>query len=123
SSATAADLVQTARSRSRRLSVVQPALLEPSVRKLETLLDAGRLGDVFYMHGVRHVPDRREPDDPLLWDEGADDVAVALHLLGDEPVEVDAKGECYVDAGACDLLECHLRFATGITVRLYFSVL
>jgi hypothetical protein len=54
---------------------------------------------------------------------GAQQVSVLLHLVGDEPVEVVARGDEYIEPGRTDVVFCYLRFATGITAHLHLSAL
>ena len=68
----------------------------PAVVKLRELIDAGELGDVRYVYGNRVNLGTIRPDENALWSLGVHDVSVVLHLLGDEPDEVSARGECYV---------------------------
>ena len=60
-------------------------------------------------------------DENALWSLGPHDIAILLYLLDDQPVEVSARGECYLQEGVADVVFCHLRFATGITAHLHLS--
>lgn len=104
-----------------RLLAGSDLLFEPSVQRLQDLLEVGRLGDVNYLYTSRHRG-RYEGEDAL-WDVAALDVPVILHLLGDEPVEVSCRGESYVGNGSPDVVFCHLRFASGICAHLHASSL
>jgi predicted dehydrogenase len=48
---------------------------------------------------------------------------VLPYLLDDEPVEVAARAESYAEPVLVEVLVCHFRFATGITVQLSASLL
>ena len=60
-------------------------------------------------------------DENALWSLGPHDIAMLLYLLDDQPVEVSARGDCYLQEGVADVVFCHLRFATGITAHLHLS--
>jgi predicted dehydrogenase len=96
---------------------------DPAVQRLRLLLKAGELGEVLYLHADRHVLGRTPDEDDLLWGPGADEVALVLHLLADEPVSVEARGESYLDVAAPDLQHWRLAFATGIVAQLQLSAL
>ena len=85
SSIEADELVAAAAKRSRRLMAHSPALLRPSVLRLHRLIDRGALGEIFYVHARRFAL-RPEQNANVLWDLGAETIALVLDLLGDEPV-------------------------------------
>ena len=105
----------------RRLVAHSPALLRPAARKLQGLIEHGTLGEIFYVHARRYGL-RRETTD-LLWDLGAETIALVLGLLGDEPVDVSAHGESYLGLEGVDVAFAELRFATGITAHVHLSQL
>jgi predicted dehydrogenase len=121
SSAEGEELVRIAEARKRKLMVGHVLLFHPAVRRLKELLDSGQLGDLYYLYGNRQNLGKVRRDENALWSLGAHDIAVILHLLGDEPVEVSARGESYVQAGVADVVFCYLRFATGIGAHMHLS--
>ncbi|MBA2460809.1 MAG: Gfo/Idh/MocA family oxidoreductase [Actinobacteria bacterium] len=115
------ELIRLAASRGRCLIVGQTMLFHPAVRKLKELVDLGELGDLFYLYGNRQSLTRVRNDENVLWKLGAQDIAVLLHLLEDQPIEVSARGEAYLQPGVVDVVCCYLRFATGISAQLHLS--
>jgi len=116
-------LLRQAQDRGRHLFGGHSRLWDPALEKLEELLRAGELGEVLYLRAERHICGRTANEDDLLWGAGAEEVAVILHLLGDEPVSVEARGETFLDPAAFDVLHCWLAFATGITAQVTLSAL
>lgn len=114
-------LVRKAEYRDRRLMAGQLAPFHPGVRKLKELIEAGRLGDLYYVYASRHRVDRPGADASVLWALGAEAVSTLVWLVGDEPVEVIARGGCFAGASSPDVAFCHLRFATGIEGQLRLS--
>jgi predicted dehydrogenase len=96
-------------------------LHHPAIRKLKELLETEELGDVFYLYGNRQNLGKVRRDENALWSLGPHDIAVLLYLLDDHPIEVSARGDCYLQPGIADIVFCHLRFATGITAHLHLS--
>jgi len=115
------ELIRLASSRGRCLMVRETMLFHPAVRKLKELVDVGELGDLFYLYGNRQTLTRMRSDENVLWSLGAQDIAVLLHLLEDQPIEVWARGEAYLQPGVADVVCCYLRFATGISAQLHLS--
>ncbi len=122
SSAESDTLVAAAAKRNRRLMAHSPSLLRPGVLRLHRLIDRGALGEIFYVHARRYVL-RAEQDLDLLWDLGAEMIAVVLDLLGDEPVEAHASGVSYLGREGPDVIFAKLGFATGINVYVHLSCL
>jgi predicted dehydrogenase len=93
----------------------------PGVQKLKELADSGELGDIHYIYGNRLNLGKLRADENALWSLGAHDISVLLHLVGEEPVEVSARGESYLQPGIEDVVFCFLRFPSGISAHLHLS--
>ena len=93
----------------------------PGVAKLRELVESGELGDVHYIYGNRLNLGKLRADENALWSLGAHDVSVVLHLLGEEPSEVSARGASYMREGIEDVVFCFLRFPSGRAAHLHLS--
>jgi predicted dehydrogenase len=93
----------------------------PAVARLKELLDSEELGELFYIYGNRLNLGQLRKDENALWSLGAHDVSVALHLIGEEPVECLAHGASYVREGVQDVVFCYLRFPSGVVAHLHLS--
>ncbi len=93
----------------------------PAVTRLKELLDADELGSLYYVYGNRVNLGKLRAEENALWSLGAHDVSVALHLIGEEPVECSAHGESYVRGGVQDVVFCYLRFPSGQVAHLHLS--
>jgi predicted dehydrogenase len=116
-------LIREARRRGRQLVEGHACLFDPAVHRLKALIQAGRLGEVFYLRVERNALQAVVGSGELLWSVGADDIALVLDLVGDEPVDVSAVGETYLDGDSPDVLDCRLGFSTGIAVQVHLSAL
>ena len=114
-------VVEEAARRKRCLIVGHVLLHHPAVRKLKELVETNELGDVYYLYANRQNLGKVRNDENALWSLGPHDIAVLLYLLDDEPVEVTARGDCYLQPGIPDVVFCHLRFATGVSAHLHLS--
>src|SRR5271166_1100233 len=113
--------VQAARAAGRTLMVGHLLEYHPAVARLKELIDAGELGDIYYVYGNRLNLGQLRADENALWSLGAHDVSVALHLIGEEPEECLAHGASYVRPGVQDVVFCYLRFPSGIVAHLHLS--
>ena len=96
-------------------------LYHPGVAKLKELVDSGELGDVLYVYGNRQNLGKIRRDENALWSLGAHDLSVILHLVGEEPVEVWARGESFLKEGVEDVVFCYLRFPSGMIAHMHLS--
>ena len=113
--------VAAARSSGRVLMVGHLLEYHPGVRRLKEVIDAGELGDIRYIYSNRLNLGQLRADENALWSLGAHDVSVLLHLAGEEPSELDARGESYMRAGVEDVVFAFLRFPSGLSAHLHLS--
>jgi predicted dehydrogenase len=93
----------------------------PGVVKLKELIDGGELGRILYIYGNRLNLGQLRADENALWSLGAHDVSVLLRLAGEDPYEVEARGESYMREGVEDVVFCFLRFPSGLAAHLHLS--
>ena len=121
SAADAEAVVAAARAADRTLMVGHLLEYHPGVMKLKELIDSGELGRVLYIYGNRLNLGKLRADENALWSLGAHDVSVLLRLAGEEPYEVEARGESYMREGIEDVVFCFLRFPSGLAAHLHLS--
>jgi predicted dehydrogenase len=93
----------------------------PGVHKLKEVAAAGELGDIHYIYSNRLNLGQLRADENALWSLGAHDISVILHLAGEEPHEVSARGESYMREGIEDVVFAFLRFPSGLAAHLHLS--
>ena len=113
--------VEAARRTERILMVGHLLQYHPGVTALKALVDDGQLGDVRYIYGNRLNLGKLRADENALWSLGAHDVSVLLHLAGEEPYELSARGECYMNPGVEDVVFAFMRFPSGLAAHLHLS--
>jgi predicted dehydrogenase len=96
-------------------------LYHPGVAQLKALVDAGELGEVLYVYGNRQNLGTIRRDENALWSLGVHDLSIILHLLGEEPAEVSARGESFLKEGVEDVVFCYLRFPSGTMAHMHLS--
>ncbi len=117
-----AEAAVAAAERSGRVLMVGHLLeYHPAVTRLKELIDADELGALYYIYGTRLNLGKLRADENALWSLGAHDVSVALHLIGEEPVECVARGASYVRRPVEDVAFCFLRFPSGVVSHLHLS--
>jgi predicted dehydrogenase len=115
-------VVAAAESSGRVLMVGHLLEYHPGVAKLKEIADSGDLGDIHYIYSNRLNLGKLRTDENALWSLGAHDVSVVLRLAGDEePSEIRATGESYMQPGIEDVVFCYLRFPSGLAAHLHLS--
>jgi predicted dehydrogenase len=113
--------VDAARAAGRTLMVGHLLEYHPGVAKLKEIADDGELGDIHYIYSNRLNLGKLRADENALWSLGAHDVSVLLHLAGEEPFEVQARGESYMRQGIEDVVFAFMRFPSGLAAHLHLS--
>ena len=121
SAADAEQVAAAAESAGKVLMVGHLLEYHPGVTKLKEIADSGELGDIHYIYGNRLNLGKLRADENALWSLGAHDVSVVLRLVGEEPSEVSAFGESYMQPGIEDVVFCFLRFPSGVAAHLHLS--
>ena len=121
SAADAERAVEAATAAGRVLMVGHLLQYHPGVRRLKEIAESGELGELHYLYSHRLNLGQLRQDENALWSLGAHDVSVILHLAGEEPVELDARGECYMRDGVEDVVFAFLRFPSGLAAHMHLS--
>ncbi|HEY8866707.1 MAG TPA: Gfo/Idh/MocA family oxidoreductase [Solirubrobacteraceae bacterium] len=121
SAADAERVVSAATDAGRTLMVGHLLQYHPGVRKLKEIADSGALGDIHYVYSNRLNLGQLRADENALWSLGAHDVSVLLHLAGEEPHELTARGESYMRDGVEDVVFCFMRFPSGLAAHMHLS--
>jgi predicted dehydrogenase len=119
--ADARELVEAAERGGRLLMVGHLLLFHPALKVVRGLIDSGELGDIYYLYGNRVNLGQVRADENALWSLGAHDVAVLLDLIGERPIEAQARGESYVRPGIEDVVFGYLKFPSGAVAHLHLS--
>jgi predicted dehydrogenase len=114
-------LVRTSGRVGRCLMAGHLLLYHPAVAKMKQLVDSAELGEPLYLYSQRLNLGRVRRDENALWSFGPHDVAIAVHLFGDEPEVVTAKGEAYLQPGIVDVVFVTLRFPQRKMAHIHLS--
>lgn len=121
STADARALVELAHAHNRILMVGHTFEYNPAVWKIKELLDAGALGELFYIYSNRVNLGRVQTDINALWSIAPHDVSIMLSLLNTMPVSVSAHGATYLHPGVEDVVFALLQFPNNIVGHIHAS--
>ena len=117
----AEELVALAKRNGRILMVGHLLLFHPALRYLKDLVDRGELGDVYYIYSQRVNLGKVRRDENALWSFAPHDLSVILHLVGQEPLDVVARGSAFLQPQVEDVVFVDLRFPGGRTAHVHVS--
>ncbi|MHB1468641.1 MAG: Gfo/Idh/MocA family protein [Solirubrobacteraceae bacterium] len=121
SAADAQRACDAARAADRILMVGHLLEYHPGIELLKQTLDSGELGRALYIYGDRLNLGQLRSEENALWSLGAHDVSVVLALAEQEPSELSARGECYMQEGIEDVVFAFIRFPSGLAAHLHLS--
>jgi predicted dehydrogenase len=121
SSEDARAVVEAAGRAGRTLLVGHLMLYHPAVERLRRLVQAGELGQIYYLYAQRVNLGRLRRDENALWSLAPHDVSIILDLLGESPISVAARGGSYLQQGIEDVVFVSLRFASGLIASIQLS--
>jgi predicted dehydrogenase len=106
-----------------RTTLMVGHLLEyhPAVTRLKEMLEAGDLGEPYYVYSNRLNLGVVRAEENALWSLGAHDISVVLALIDEEPIECVAHGRSYLREGIEDVVFCYLRFPSGAVAHMHLS--
>jgi predicted dehydrogenase len=93
----------------------------PAVERLKLMITSGELGEIRYVYSTRLNLGKLRTDENALWSLGPHDVSVALALIDEEPSEITARGESYMNEGVEDVVFGYMRFPSGVAAHLHIS--
>jgi predicted dehydrogenase len=96
-------------------------IYHPGVVKLKQLVDSGELGDVLCVYGNRQNLGTIRLHENALWSLGVHDLSVLLYLIDEEPSELWAHGNAFLNPGIEDVVFCYLRFPSGKIAHMHLS--
>jgi predicted dehydrogenase len=96
-------------------------LYHPAVNMLKRLVETGDLGDVLCVYSNRQNLGVIRTHENALLSLGVHDLSVILYLLEEEPAEVWAHGNAFLNPGVEDIVFCYLRFPSGKIAHMHLS--
>jgi len=115
------DLMKTAQDQNRILMIGHVYLYHPAVQKVKNIIQNNELGELHYLHSVRTGlgPIRRDVN--AMWDLAPHDISIYLHLLGQIPKNVSARGASYLQNNVEDVVSLSMEFPRKIMGFIHVS--
>ena len=96
-------------------------LYSPPVNKVRELIQAGSLGEIYFISTSRVNLGLHQPDVSVVWDLGPHDLSILRHWLGENPVRVAATSRGCVMPDTPDVAFIHLTYPSGAIAHVELS--
>jgi predicted dehydrogenase len=96
-------------------------LYSPPVRAIKEMLDAGELGQIYFISSSRVNLGLHQPDVSVIWDLGPHDFSILRYWLDELPEQISATGRDSIVRGIPDVAFLSLRFPGGTVTNLEMS--
>lgn len=121
SSALADDLIARADRHDLVLMCGHTFLYSPPVRAVKRMVEAGTLGELYFVSSSRVNLGPYRGDVSVIWDLGPHDFSILLHWFGEAPVSVMATGRDALASGIADVAFVAMTFPGGIVANVELS--
>ncbi|MGQ9517151.1 MAG: Gfo/Idh/MocA family protein [Anaerolineae bacterium] len=115
------ELIALAEERRRVLMVGHTFEYNPAVLKIKEMMDAGTLGDIYYLYSTRVNLGRVQQDLNALWSIAPHDISIMNFLLDAMPLEVSARGAKYLSGLVEDVVFADLVYPDGVIAHIHAS--
>jgi predicted dehydrogenase len=119
----AEELVAAAEQAGRTLMVDHTFIYSGPVRKMKEIIDAGELGQLYYLDSVRINLGLFQHDVNVVWDLAPHDLSIMDYLVGRLPKSLSAFGTCHADSdsGIEDVAYLNLDFGGGLLASFHVN--
>jgi predicted dehydrogenase len=117
----AVELVKLAERHQRILMVGHLMIYHPVSLQLRELIKNGDLGEVYYIYSQRVNLGQVRKDENALWSFGPHDLSLLFYLIDQEPIDVAARGQTYLQNGIEDVVFVSLNFPNRVSAHIHLS--
>jgi len=115
------ELTRLAKQQRRLLMVGHILEYHPAFEKVKAMIDAGELGEVYYIYTSRVNLGIIRQTENSLWSFAPHDIAIILMFMNQEPVRVVSTGQSFIQPGIEDVVFTTLHFADGKMAHIHVS--
>lgn len=115
------DLNRIAKEQRRILMVGHILEYHPAFEKVNQMINAGDLGEIYYIYTSRVNLGVIRQTENSLWSFAPHDISVILMFMNQEPVKVVSTGQAFIQPGIEDVVFTTLHFADGKMAHIHVS--
>lgn len=117
----AVELVELAAARGLTLMVGHTFVFSPPVRKVKELIDAGALGEIYFVTTQRVNLGLHQKDVSVVWDLAPHDLSIIYYWLGEYACAVQVTGRGCIVPEIPDVAFINLKFPSGVVAEIQAS--
>jgi len=110
----AEDLIAISKENHVKLMVGHTFEYTSAIKKMKEILDAGELGEIYYISSQRLNLGLFQKDINVLWDLAPHDISIVLYLLGLQPQTVSAVGASHINPAIEDVAILNMQFSDNL---------
>jgi predicted dehydrogenase len=114
-------LVTLAARKERVLMVDHTYLFSPAVRRVKALVEAGELGELYYVDSVRINLGLFQHDVNVIWDLAPHDLSIVSYILGHEPRSISAWGCGHADPDVEDIAYVNVDYGDRLLANFHVN--
>lgn len=115
------ELIEIADKKRKVLMVGHIFIFNEAVRKLKEYIGSKEIGNVLYLHFSRTGLGPIRKDVNTLWDLATHDLSILLYLIEEKPLNIIARGECYLQKDIEDVVFMTIECENKILANLHVS--
>jgi predicted dehydrogenase len=114
-------MMELADSRGLILMVGHTFLFNPAVRQIKRYIDEGELGKLLYVYFQRTGLGPIRQDVNALWDLAPHDISMMRYWTGEDPIELEARGQAYLRPDLEDVVFLTLHYPRKLMASIHVS--
>jgi UDP-2-acetamido-3-amino-2,3-dideoxy-glucuronate N-acetyltransferase len=115
------ELVLIAKQQAKVLFVGHVLQYHPAIQTVKKMLQEGQLGKLQYIYSNRLNLGKIRREENILWSFAPHDISVILSLVGEDPVEVTARGTNILHPAIADTTITNMNFSSGVGAHIFVS--
>ena len=115
------ELVKIAEQNGVQLMVGHLLLFHPAIRKIKEIVDQGKIGNLYYIYSNRLNLGTVRTEENVFWSFAPHDISVMEYLVGQPPIEIQAKGTKFLQNDIEDVTITQLTYPDNVHGHIFVS--
>lgn len=121
SSESSKELVELAKKHNVQLMVGHVLLFHPAIRKIKAVIDAGKIGELYYIYSNRLNLGTVRTEENVFWSFAPHDISVLDYLVGKPSIDIDSKGSRFLQKNVYDYTLTQLSYPDNVQAHIFVS--
>lgn len=121
SSESSKELVELAKKHNVQLMVGHVLLFHPAIKKIKEVIDAGKIGELYYIYSNRLNLGTVRTEENVFWSFAPHDISVLDYLVGKPSIDIDSKGSRFLQKNVYDYTLTQLSYPNNVQAHIFVS--